>query len=119
MRIKIHSEIGSNCEREIGFAVLYFFQISSSDIWELRYETLRGVLQHRELKVESEDWLYEWISRRISWDLKYFEFLELIRFEFVSSNVFSEYLEVVPNSFEYVTISHWRSLHSRLILPNN
>jgi hypothetical protein len=116
-RIKIYSEIGSNCETEIGFAASHFFEISSSDFWELRYETLRDILQRHELKVESEDWLYELISRRISSDSKYFELLELIRFEFVSSDVFSEYLEVVSNSFEYFTISHWRSLHSRLILP--
>jgi hypothetical protein len=105
-RIKIYSEIGSNCETEIGFTTSHFFEISSSDIWELRYETLRDVLQHCELKIKSEDWLYELISRRISSDSKYFELLELIRFEFVSSDVFSEYLKVVSNSFEYFTISH-------------
>jgi hypothetical protein len=41
----------------------------------------------------------------------------MIRFEFLPLECFPKYFELVSNSFEYVTISHWTSLQSRLLLP--
>jgi hypothetical protein len=69
------------------------------------------------LQIESEESIYEIISKRISSDVRYFDLLELIRFEFVSHDCFREYFELVSNSFEHFTLPHWISLQSRLLLP--
>jgi hypothetical protein len=116
-RIKLLEEMSGNYETEIEFLASHFFEISLSDICELSYDVIRQVLSHEKLKIESEESIYEIISKRISSDVRYFDLLELIRFEFVSQDCFREYLEFVTNSFEYFTLSHWISLQSRLLLP--
>jgi hypothetical protein len=116
-RIKLLGEISANYASEVEFLASHFFEISSSDICELSCDILRQVLICEKLKIESEESSYEIISKGISSDVRYFDLLELIRFEFVSQDCFREYFELVSNSFEYFTISHWISLQSRLLLP--
>jgi hypothetical protein len=109
------SEICCNYASEIEFASSHLYEISSSDIEKLTFDVFREVVSCKDLKIESEDWLYETISKRISSDFRYFELLELIRFEFLSVTNLSDYFDIVLNSFEHFTVSHWQSLRSHLI----
>jgi hypothetical protein len=83
----------------------------------LSFEVLQQVLSCEKLRIESEESIYEIVSKRISSDVRYFDLLGLIRFEFVSQDCFREYLELVSNSFQYFTFSHWIALPSRLLPP--
>jgi hypothetical protein len=114
-RMNSLSEICANYENEVQFASSHLYEISSSDVDELTFDVFREVVNCNDLKIESEDWLYETISKRISCDFRYFEMFELIRFEFLSVAKMRDYFEIVSNSFEHFTVSQWQSLHSRLI----
>jgi hypothetical protein len=115
--MKSLEEMSANYGSEVEFLASHLFEISSSDICELSFEIVDQVLRSEKLQIDSEESIYEIISKRISSDVRYFDLLELIRFEFVSQDCFREYLELVSNSFEYFTFSHWISLQSRLLLP--
>jgi hypothetical protein len=114
-RMNSLSDICANYENEVRFVSSHLYEISSSDVDKLKFDVFREVVSCNDLKIESEDWLYETISRRISWDFRYFEMFELIRFEFLSVAKMHDYFEIVSNSFEHFTVSQWQSLYSRLI----
>jgi hypothetical protein len=74
-------------------------------------------VRHKKLKIESEDSLYKIVSKGISADFRYFELLDIIRFEFLSTDCFLHYFELVSESFDHFSVSHWAALRSRLLLP--
>jgi hypothetical protein len=118
-RVKCLKEFGGNYKEEIEFLASHFHEISSSDIENLNFEIFAEVIGRPGLKVEDEDCLYDLISRRIPSDSRFFELFALIRMEFVWMAKLIEYIDLVENSFDCFTVSHWKSLRSRLILPVN
>jgi hypothetical protein len=115
--LKSVEEMGIESSSELRFIVSHFDEISTSDINELSFEDLRRILGCSQLKISSEESLYDLISQRNSKDPRYFGLFEMIRFEFLPPEYFSEYFELVSNSFEYFTISHWTSLQFQFLLP--
>jgi hypothetical protein len=91
---------------ELRFIASHFDEISTSDVGELSFEDLRRTLGCSELKILSEELLYDLVSERNSKDPGYFELFEMIRFEFLPLEYFSKYFELISNSIEYFTISH-------------
>jgi hypothetical protein len=116
-RMKMLDEMSANYAPEIEFAASHFAEIPQSDIPDMSFETFQEVVRHKKLKIESEDSLYEIVSKGISADFRYFELLDIIQFEFLSTDCFRNYFELVSESFEHFSISHWAALRSRLLLP--
>jgi hypothetical protein len=115
--VKRLEEMSADYGSEVEFLASHFFEIPLTDLSELSFEVLQQVLSCEKLRIESEESIYEIVSKRISSDVRYFDLLGLIRFEFVSEDCFRQYLELVSDSFQYFTFSCWISLQSRLLLP--
>jgi hypothetical protein len=60
---------------EICFAASHFFEISSSDLSSLNHSAFIEVVGHTDLKLASEDSLFELICERISSDSHFFDVL--------------------------------------------
>jgi hypothetical protein len=116
-RLKLLGQTEGNRDSELDFIAAHFCELSSSDLSKLDFDELAEILQRPALKIESEDWLFDFIRRRIALSSCHFELLSQVRLEYLSLNSFYEYFELVSNSFEHFTLSHWNSLRSRLILP--
>jgi hypothetical protein len=107
--------IGHLCETEQKFAASHFFSLDQSSICELSVSILLAILHNESLKVETEDCLYEIISSLISRDPCYSILLECVEYEYLSRDVIESFVNVISESFEYLTIDVWHRLRSRLI----
>jgi hypothetical protein len=72
--------------------------ISTEDLSLLNIETLRGILSSESLRIESEDWL---LKRLLELGNDYLILLELVRFEFLSD----EGISLFVDHFEYYELS--------------
>jgi hypothetical protein len=116
-RMNSLERLGDDLDSEIAFVASHFFEISSSDLSSLSFLAFAEVAQHSDLKLASDDSLFELICERIPSDSRFFDVLQFVRFEFLSVANFSKFVDFVCKSFHCFTISHWASLRSRLLLP--
>jgi hypothetical protein len=116
---RINSLEGFGCDvgAEICFAASHFFEISSSDLSSLSFSAFEEIARHADLKVSSEDSLFEFICEHISSNSQFFEVFQFVRFEFLSVANLTKFFDLVCGFFDRFTISHWASLRSRLLLP--
>jgi hypothetical protein len=86
-------------------------------LWSLSHLAFTEVVGHADLKLASEDSLFELICERISFDSRFFDVLQFVRFEFISTANFGTFFDLICDIFDCVTLSHWELLRSRLLLP--
>jgi hypothetical protein len=72
-------------------------------------------LNHSSLRIETEDSLWETISFLIKSDPDYSMLLECIEYKYLSNSSIESFLEVISESFSFLTIVVWNKLRSRLI----
>jgi hypothetical protein len=116
-RMNSLEHLGDDLDSEIAFAASHFFEISSSDLSSLSFSAFIEVARHSDLKLVSEDSLFELICQRIPSDSRFFDVLQFVQFEFLSVANFAKFFDFVCKSFNCFTISHWASFHLRLLLP--
>jgi hypothetical protein len=68
------------------------------------------------LKISSEDDLFSYISSRICSDPEYFDFLQFVHFEYLSSGYISDFLSALPDSIDRHL---WEAISPRLVPPLN
>jgi hypothetical protein len=70
--------LGYNLDSEIAFAASHFFEISSSDLSSLSFSAFAEVAQHSDLKLMSEDSLFDFVCERIPSDSRFFDILQFV-----------------------------------------
>jgi hypothetical protein len=69
------------------------------------------------LRLESEDNLYDFISKGIETDPEMFCLLEFVRFEYCSTEVMNDFFDLLSGHFCEIKASMWAVLCGRLIRP--
>jgi hypothetical protein len=118
-RLKHLERLNCPCEREIAFAASHFTNIDSTSIEQLSVSLLFQILKHHSLIIQSEDWLFDIILSLISKNQDYFSLLELIGYEYLSKSSIESFINLISESFEFLTYSIWQNLRSRLISGRN
>jgi hypothetical protein len=114
-RLKYGELIGLSCSSDIEFASSHFFKFNQSTISELSISQLFEILQNKSLRLQTEDCLYNIISSLISINIEYSVLLECVKYEYLSRDSIESFVDLISNSFEFLTLQVWRHLRSRLI----
>jgi hypothetical protein len=77
--------------------------------------TLTRILMSNELKIKSEDWLYETIWRLVEIDRTNFSLIQFIRFEFVSTSIARRFIADGAGLIDLTDSSIWSSIGCRFI----
>jgi hypothetical protein len=94
----------------------HFHEFSDSDFDNLSPSVLEAILSDPTLVIKDEDSVFGIIDRLGSRDSSYFGLLELVRFEFVSSECMERVIDFISSSFDSLTFGLWLSLAHRLSL---
>jgi hypothetical protein len=111
-RIRFQSAFGA----EISFISSHFGDFTISELSSLESPILCEILSSRDLRVPSEDFLYERVWSLVSSEGKPFSLLEFVRFEFLSREVIARFVSDSASRVSESTSSVWSSLGRRLIL---
>jgi hypothetical protein len=95
----------------IGRSPSEFHGLASSGLEAIPVSVLFHILSHNLLMVLSEDDLFSYISSHICSDPEYFDLLQFVRFQYLSSHCFSS-LSAFPDSIDRRL---WESISQRLI----
>jgi hypothetical protein len=107
--------IGCSCESVIAFVASRFFNLNKSSFVGLNVSLISRILNHPSLTIETEDSLWETISFLIKNDPDYCMLLECIEYIYLSISSIESFINVISESFEFLTIVVWNQLRSRLI----
>jgi hypothetical protein len=114
-RLKYGELIGHSCEIEIAFAASHFLQMELSSICELSVSMLFQIFGDKSLQLENEDDLYEMILSLISRESCYSKLLECVKYEYLSVRSIESFIDLICESFEFLTLDIWHCLRSRLV----
>jgi hypothetical protein len=84
----------------------------------LPFPMIYEILSRGSLTLESEDSLYDFISRGTETNREMFGLLEFVRFEYCSTDAMSDFLAILSRQFYELNVSMWSGLRARLVLPN-
>jgi hypothetical protein len=107
----------SLCSEEFGILASHFHELPEPLLKECPVDFLSALLSHGDLKIKDEDSLLAFLSSLWTSNPAYFVLSEFIRFEFVSVDQITEFVE---SSFEFLGAFNsgiWRAIGHRLILP--
>jgi hypothetical protein len=76
--------------------------LSVIDIFEIE-----EILSHPSLIIESEDWLCNYIFRRFEQNVENFSLFEFVEFEFLSTEVIQQFIELSMKCYEFMTFPIW------------
>jgi hypothetical protein len=96
----------------IKFAALEFTKLESQ-AEKIPIDILRQILLHPSLRVESEDWLYDFLIARSSCET--FVLFESLQFECLSREKFQTFLKWSLDHFDGLTLSFWKVFCNRFI----
>jgi hypothetical protein len=85
----------------------------------LSFRAFAAVIRGASLRLSSEDSLFEMICVRMrpASDPRFFGLLQVLRLVFLSGGCFAKLFDLVCDGFGELNVSHWESLHGRLLLP--
>jgi hypothetical protein len=75
---------------------------------------LREILSSSSLRIEGEDWVYEYVMRQNREFCEVFSRLEFIRFEYLSGSRIRGFIEFVSGSLTDINLSLFQRLKTRL-----
>jgi hypothetical protein len=110
--MKSLEHLGDDLAREVAFAASHFFEISFSDFSSLSFSAFATIAWRVDLKLASEDSLFELICERIPSNWRFFDVLQFVRFEFFSVANLAKFIDFVCASFDCFMVSHWASLRA-------
>jgi hypothetical protein len=114
--LKIATASCAECEHLLDFCSSRIHEHPNSLLKDLTVELLFAILSHHSLIVCSEDKLYEFVRDHILSDRDFSILLQLIRFESVSSELIDDFVRLILNSFDMMTLDLWQSIIPRLRL---
>jgi hypothetical protein len=101
---------------EIEFCSSHFYEFPSKSIFSLPFEIISLIISRNSLQLQDEESLYEMIISRQNEDSRFFSLFEYVRFEYLSSKSMKSFIEMINESFDFLTFPIWRSLCHRLSL---
>jgi hypothetical protein len=113
-RIHILTSINESCEREIEFCSSHFSEIDLPSIFSIPIELISNILSNESLELKDEESLYDIISSKQNEDSRFFSLFEFVRFEYLSTKSIQSFIDLINESFDFLTFSIWRSLCHRL-----
>jgi hypothetical protein len=106
---------GFEVSKEVEFIAPHLLEFDGQELNGLDEAILSQILSSDQLKIKSEDWLYELIWELVERDRQYFTLLQFVRFEFVSTRIAAQFIERASEFVEFVDSSIWSSLGRRFI----
>jgi hypothetical protein len=115
------------CETEVDFASSHFGEFlnanDSSEVNSLSTALLLEIISRPSLKLKSEDSLWTFLVNRflrssdpnVRPDVSLF--LPFIKFEYLSTDVMTQFCAMITSSFDFLTPAIWASLQPRLVFP--
>jgi hypothetical protein len=116
-RLSICSDLNASSDPDIKFLAARFVETPDSIINQISVENLGWILCVPSLKLQSEDWLYEFISDHFTADPDYLTLLEFVHFEYLSVWVVTRFCEESLHYFDRFNLSLWTRVCARLVLP--
>jgi hypothetical protein len=111
------SHFDSDFTHEIAFIASHFHEFSKSELSSLSLSILSEILSSNELKITSEDQLYEVVWSFVARDRSNFSLFSFVRFEYLSASIIGRFIESAPSFLDLFNSSIWSSLSHRLLLP--
>jgi hypothetical protein len=102
------------CDDLISFIASHFWEFPTTSFDSLNDNSIALILSHRELKIASEESVFELVLSRIERDINSFHLLEFVEFQYLSSERISEFCTSDRDFFQYLTASVWSTLSRRL-----
>jgi hypothetical protein len=84
----------------------------------LPFSAIYEILGHGSLTIDSEDGLYDFISKGIETRREMFPLLEFVRLEYCSTDVMNDFFHILSEHFYGINTSLWAGLRTRLVLPH-
>jgi hypothetical protein len=101
-------------EALIGRISSKFSGLTRSELDAIPVSVLFSILSHHLLKISTEDDLFSYIGSRLCSDPEYFDLLQFVRFEYLSTEYISDFLSALPHSIDRRL---WESISQRLVRP--
>jgi hypothetical protein len=118
-RVRMKEDYELNADEEIKFLAAHFHELSDTTLEELSLDNFYNILGHPDLKLDSEDALYSFISRRFEVDESYVGLLEFVRFEFLTTEVIERFIETIPRFIDVMNMAVWTRVFRRLVLAGD
>jgi hypothetical protein len=109
--------MNESCELEIEFCSSHFYEIARTLIFSIPIDVISNILSNESLRLKNEETLFEIISSQQHEDSRFFSLFEYVRFEYLSTNAIESFIEMINESFDFLTFPIWRSLCYRLLSP--
>jgi hypothetical protein len=102
----------------VAFIASHFHELSISNVESLNFSILQSILASPDLLLTDEASLYEMIRALFcqSRDASYFTLLEFVRFEFLPTESIGSVIQMISESFDFLTFGIWESICQRLLL---
>jgi hypothetical protein len=115
-RLKFLNSMNESCEREIESCSSPFSEIDSTSIFSIPFELISSILSNKSFQMKDEESLFELISSKQNEDSRLFPLFEHVRFGYLSANSMKSCIEIINESFDFLTFPIGRSLCHRLSL---
>jgi hypothetical protein len=83
----------------------------------LPFSLIYEILSHRSVRLDSEDSLYDFISKGSKTNSEMLRLLEFVKMEYCSTDVMSEFFDLLSGHCYEINASMWAGLRARLVLP--
>jgi hypothetical protein len=107
-------DFGSPQDNVVSFIAIHFWEFSIHSFDSIPDDCLRLSLSHPELKIDSEDSVYDFVVSRIDTDVASCHFLEVVEFQYLSADAISRFCKSDHGFFQYLTAVIWAPLSRRL-----
>jgi hypothetical protein len=113
-RLQFQKLQGADISDEVDFIAAHFWEFSESDLDSLDVGDVEEVFMRNSLRVQSEDFLSEFLIRRVSEDRKFFSLFEYVHFEHLSSVMIDKFIEISGNFLTDMNVRIWQRVCERL-----
>jgi hypothetical protein len=115
-QLVLHSQTLSDGSSELDYVSSHFCEFANR-MNEFNVSMTCEIISRRSLKIESEDWLYDYIMNSQSNDSDRWALLEFVQCEYLSATRMSDFLEFISERLDAVNICLFRHLQVRLHCP--
>jgi hypothetical protein len=119
-RLRFLSATRCDISRELEFIASHFddFLPRPDALNAGPFTMIYEIIRHVSLRIDSEDSLYDFVSKCTETNREMFRLLEFVRWEYCSTEVMNDFLNLLSEHLCEIDASMWASLRSRLVLPN-
>jgi hypothetical protein len=119
-RLQFLSTTRCNNSIELEFIASHFYDFlrRPDALNALPFSMVYEIINQESLRLDSEDSLYDFISKGAETNREMFSLLEFVRLEYGSTDVMDDFFDVLFEHSYEINASMWASFRARLVLPN-